>query len=240
MIKLSTTTDEDHLTRQVAVVEQRALVENACMNQQSVIETAKVDAIIDQLAEHGWVVDQTLFSPEAIRQLQQCCLEQWQAGCFHEAAVGRAEQQGRRSEIRSDSVLWLESDATAPAIRHYFATLDHVRQAINQAFYMGLEDLESHFAVYPPGSFYKKHLDRFRDDDARALTAVLYLNEDWPADAGGQIRLYLDDACSQSRDIAPSAGTLVLFLSDRFWHEVLPASRQRLSVTGWFRRRPHT
>jgi SM-20-related protein len=86
---------------------------------------------------------------------------------------------------------------------HYFSTLDQVRQAVNQAFYMGLEDLESHFAVYPPGSFYKKHLDRFRDDDARTLTAVLYLNEDWPEDAGGQIRLYLDDACSQSLDMAP-------------------------------------
>ncbi|NWK76869.1 2OG-Fe(II) oxygenase [Aquitalea sp. LB_tupeE] len=208
------------------------------MNQESVIDPAKLDAIIDQLAEHGWVVDHSLFSLEAIKQLQQCCLEQWQAGRFHEAAVGRGDQQGRRSEIRSDSVLWLEPDAPADAIRYYFSTLDHVRQAVNQAFYMGLEDLESHFAVYPPGSFYKKHLDRFRDDDARALTAVLYLNEDWPDDAGGQIRLYLDDACSQSLDIAPTAGTLVLFLSDRFWHEVLPATQQRLSVTGWFRRRP--
>ncbi|WP_062786203.1 2OG-Fe(II) oxygenase [Aquitalea pelogenes] len=208
------------------------------MNQESVIEAGKLDTMIDQLAEHGWVVDHTLFSREAIKQLQQCCLEQWQAGSFHEAAVGRGDQQGRRSEIRSDSVLWLEPADAAPAIRHYFSTLDQVRQAVNQAFYMGLEDLESHFAVYPPGSFYKKHLDRFRDDDARALTAVLYLNEDWPDDAGGQIRLYLDDACSQSLDIAPTAGTLVLFLSDRFWHEVLPATQQRLSVTGWFRRRP--
>jgi SM-20-related protein len=120
---------------------------------------------------------------------------------------------------------------------HYFSTLDQVRQAVNQAFYMGLEDLESHFAVYPPGSFYKKHLDRFRDDDARTLTAVLYLNEDWPEDAGGQIRLYLD-AMQPVAGCGPTAGTLVLFLSDRFWHEVLPATQQRLSVTGWFRRRP--
>ena len=207
------------------------------MNQQTDILPASLDKIIEQLAEHGWVVDNTLFSAQAIRQLQQCCLAQWQEGRFHEAAVGRAEQQGRRSEIRSDSVLWLEPADAHPAVAHYFSTLDQVRQAVNQAFYLGLEDLESHFAVYPPGSFYKKHLDRFRDDDARTLTAVLYLNEDWPDAAAGQMRLYLDADCTQSLDVAPRAGTLVLFLSARFWHEVLPATQQRLSVTGWFRRR---
>ncbi|PXX42910.1 2OG-Fe(II) oxygenase [Aquitalea magnusonii] len=208
------------------------------MTQVTDLSPAKLDAIIDTLAEQGWVVDHTLFGAEDILRLQQCCLAQWNEGRFHEAAVGRADQQGRRSEIRSDSVLWLEPQDAEPAIAHYFATLDQVRHAVNQAFYLGLDDLESHFAVYPPGSFYKKHLDRFRDDDARALTAVLYLNEDWPADAGGQMRLYLDDECSRWLDVAPQAGTLVLFLSDRFWHEVLPASQQRLSVTGWFRRRP--
>ena len=33
-------------------------------------------------------------------------------------------------------------------------------------------------------------------------------------------------------------GRLVAFLSDRFEHEVLPATRERMSFTGWFRRRP--
>jgi SM-20-related protein len=28
------------------------------------------------------------------------------------------------------------------------------------------------------------------------------------------------------------------FMSDRIEHEVRPASRERLSLTGWFRRRP--
>lgn len=201
------------------------------------IPSSQLDAMMDHLAEHGWVVDHTLFSAEAIQLLRQCCLAQWDDGRFHAAAVGRAAQQGRHSEIRSDSVLWLESQDAAPAVADYFARLDQVRQAVNRAFYLGLEELESHFAVYPPGSFYKKHLDRFRDDDARTLTAVLYLNEDWPDEAGGQMRLYLDAECTQSLDVPPRAGTLVLFLSERFWHEVLPATRQRLSVTGWFRRR---
>jgi SM-20-related protein len=36
--------------------------------------------------------------------------------------------------------------------------------------------------------------------------------------------------------VLPEGGTLVCFLSDRFHHEVLPARRERLSVTGWFTR----
>ncbi|UGA36493.1 hypothetical protein JOS77_19345 [Chromobacterium haemolyticum] len=58
-------------------------------------------------------------------------------------------------------MLWLEPEQADSAASLYFSKLDAVRQAVNQAFFMGLEDLESHFAVYPQGAFYKKHLDRF-------------------------------------------------------------------------------
>jgi SM-20-related protein len=64
---------------------------------------------------------------------------------------------------------------------------------------------------------------------------VLYLNELWPAEQGGQLRLYLDE--ERTMEIMPRGGTLVAFLSDRFEHEVLPATRERLSLAGWFRRR---
>ena len=63
----------------------------------------------------------------------------------------------------------------------------------------------------------------------------MYLNDGWQAEDGGQLRLYLADG--QVRDVLPEAGTLVVFLSADIPHEVLPASRDRLSLTGWFRRR---
>jgi SM-20-related protein len=101
--------------------------------------------------------------------------------------------------------------------------------------YLGLEDFESHFALYPPGAFYLKHLDRFRDNDRRTVSAVLYLNQDWQAEQGGALRLYLADG--ETRDVLPQAGSLLVFLSADMPHEVLPATRDRLSLTGWFRRR---
>lgn len=207
------------------------------MTDSKIISQDILDSVVDTLADKGWIVDRSIFSAEDIARLREACLADWEQGRFHEAAVGKGTQQDRRSEIRSDSVLWLEPGRGGDAVQLYFDRLDQVRQAVNRSLYLGLEDLESHFAVYPRGAFYKKHLDRFRNDDARTLTAVLYLNQDWPEDAGGEMRLYLDDTCVRHLDVRPEAGTLVLFLSDRFWHEVLPAGHQRLSVTGWFRRR---
>ncbi|MTD33515.1 2OG-Fe(II) oxygenase [Paludibacterium denitrificans] len=195
-----------------------------------------LDSIINTLAEQGWVIDRSLFTPQDIALLRDECVQHWRQGEFHEAAIGQASEQRRLSEIRSDSVLWLDEDNAPPAVAAYFAKLEQIRQAVNQSLFMGLVELESHFAVFPTGAFYKNHLDRFRHDDARTLSAVLYLNQDWPDDAGGEMRLYLDPECQHHLDVAPEAGTLVLFLSDRFWHEVLPARQPRLSITGWFRR----
>lgn len=196
-----------------------------------------LDHVIDTLAREGWVVIPNALPATLTANLRTACLDVWRQGLFHEAATGRASGQAFRAEIRADSVLWLDQVAALPAVQAYNAAMDDIMQAVNRGLYLGLVELESHFAVYPEGAFYKKHLDRFRDDDARTLTTVFYLNEGWPQQAGGQIRLYLDADCREFVDVGPEAGTLVLFLSDRFWHEVLPARQQRLSVTGWYRRR---
>jgi SM-20-related protein len=89
--------------------------------------------------------------------------------------------------------------------------------------------------LYPAGAIYARHRDRFRDDDARVISCVLYLNEGWQASDGGALRIHMPEG--GWRDVIPLAGTLVVFLSERFVHEVLAATRSRLALTGWFRRR---
>src|SRR4030095_5971765 len=101
--------------------------------------------------------------------------------------------------------------------------LDAWRIACNRELTLGLVDFEGHYAIYPPGAGYARHRDRFRDEDARVLSIVLYLNEAWGADDGGELRLFIAD--ETSLDISPQGGTLVAFLSDRFDHAVLPARR---------------
>jgi SM-20-related protein len=84
--------------------------------------------------------------------------------------------------------------------------------------------------VYPVGSFYKRHLDQFKQDDHRKLSLICYLNEDWKETHGGQLRMHLPLGMV---DVLPIGGKLVCFRSDMIEHEVLPATRERYSLTGW-------
>jgi len=190
--------------------------------------------IIDDLAERGWSV-LPLFAPEVLTlELANECRARAARGALAPASVGRGGSLAVREGVRGDHIEWLEAGQSAVCDR-YLALLETLRQALNQGLYLGLEDYESHFALYSPGAFYQKHVDRFRDDDRRAVSAVLYLNENWQADQGGALRLYLKN--DEVLDVLPQAGCLVVFLSADIFHEVLPATRDRLSLTGWFRRR---
>ncbi len=193
-----------------------------------------INSLIDDLAETGWAL-QPLFAPAALTlELAEECRARARDGRLAPASVGRGPAQAVREGIRGDHIEWLEAGQSS-AVDQYLGLLDELRQALNRDLYLGLEDYESHFALYPPGSFYQKHVDRFRDDDRRTVSAVLYLNADWQAEQGGALRLYPPGG--EPRDVLPEAGSLVLFLSADMPHEVLPASRERLSLTGWFRRR---
>lgn len=190
--------------------------------------------IVDDLAGQGWS-RQEIFLPEALtRALALECRQRAAEGELAPAGVGRGQGQDVREGIRGDHILWLEP-GQSEACDQYLALMDSLREALNRDFYLGLEDFECHFAMYPPGTFYRKHLDRFRDDDRRTVSAIIYLNEQWLPEEGGQLRMFLKDG--SERDALPVGGSLIVFMSADLPHEVLPASRERLSVTGWFRRR---
>ncbi len=194
----------------------------------------RFSSLIDDLASQGWS-QRAFFAPEVLtRELAVECRKRAQSGQLSAASVGRGGAQQVQEGIRGDRIQWLEP-GQSDTCDQYLQLMDGLRQALNQAFYLGLEDYECHFACYAPGAFYQRHLDRFRDDDRRTVSAVFYLNEDWQVEQGGALRLYLPD--EREHDVLPQAGTLALFMSGEVPHEVLPATRERLSLTGWFRRR---
>ena len=55
-----------------------------------------------------------------------------------------------------------------------------------------------------------------------------------PAD-GGELVLYQNDEDTTGIRVTPALGTVVLFLSEEFPHEVKPASQNRFSIAGWYR-----
>jgi SM-20-related protein len=192
-------------------------------------------AAIDRLVQHGWCCQDAYLPEELTQALAAQCVALKEAGSLQPASVGRGDARQRRADIRTDEIEWLTS-CHSNACARYLLMMDALRGALNVGLYLGLDEYESHFAHFSPGAFYGKHLDRFRDNDTRTISVVLYLNPDWLAGDGGALRLHPVDKASE--DIAPLGSRLVLFLSADMQHEVMPAYRNRLSIAGWFRRRP--
>ncbi|WP_051986791.1 2OG-Fe(II) oxygenase [Pseudidiomarina atlantica] len=190
------------------------------------------DAIdLDRLAEQGYVIVPKFLAPEQCHELYQYATQlapqDWQ-----QAGIGRADQYTTNSAVRQDKIRWLQREV--PYENAYLRMMDQLRVEINRYLFMGLFDYECHLAHYPPGAFYRKHLDAFKGRSNRILTTVFYLNPEWTEADGGQLVIY-GDRGEVLETVLPEAGKLVVFLSDVFVHEVLAGQRDRYSITGWYR-----
>ena len=198
-----------------------------------------MNGLLNALDQFGWAEFPGCLGEGDSLRLREECREAEQNGEFHRAGVGRGAQLQVREEMRGDKVLWLRTDAAYVEQSAYLAKLELLRLALNQRFFLGLFEFEGHFAIYPEGGFYRPHLDRHAGTQSRVVTAILYLNPDWKLGDGGELKLWTDtgEKCGPFVLIKPRMGTLVCFLSGDFWHEVLPAHKTRMSITGWFRQR---
>ncbi len=194
----------------------------------------QLEMICEQIASEGLAVIEDALPKALSEQLLQG-LQAVHPDAFAAAGIGRRQDFHTNPDIRSDQILWL--DETMPAIQDYLAWIETLRLALNQAFYLGLFEYECMFAHYAVGASYQKHVDAFKGDrvNNRKVSTILYLNPDWQAADGGELLLYHEDEAQPFRRIAPNFGQLVVFLSEVFPHEVLPAKKSRYSLTGWFR-----
>lgn len=158
-------------------------------------------------------------------------------GQFKKAAVGKGDQKQVRAEIRSDEVLWMDPMALSPLQAIFWEKIEELKQVLNRRCFLGLKSFEGHFARYPIGSFYNRHVDQFHAVPHRIVTVILYLNESWTEADGGQLRMYFPqkDGSERIEDVLPLGGRLVVFLSEEIPHEVLPTQKERISITGWLR-----
>ena len=194
------------------------------------------EPIIEGILADGYGVTDNFLTPADVTALAKQLRNRQQAGQFREAGVGRRHVLVENA-IRGDEIMWLDEANTTPDEAAFLAHIGEFMQYVNQTCYLGLRDAEFHYALYPTGAFYKRHLDQFRTDSRRKLSVVCYLNLDWQPTDGGQLALYLPnaDGTERTETILPVAGRLVCFESARLEHEVLPATRERLSLTGWLK-----
>jgi len=188
------------------------------------------DPVADGLADHGYAVIDQFLSQQEVDAILQISEFQSEGSGFKKAGVGNSKSLQIQEAIRGDYIQWLDKKNSSTSVQTYLNRIEELVTFLNQALFLSLKDFEVHITVYPAGSFYKRHLDQFKQDDHRKLSVICYLNNDWKEEHGGQLRMYLPE---RSLDVLPTAGRLVIFRSDQIEHEVLPATRSRLSITGW-------
>lgn len=156
-------------------------------------------------------------------------------GLTRPAKIGRLSSSRLNKKIRGDKIRWICKTDSPVAIHPVFDTFEELRLHLKQNLFLPLHDTEHHLAVYPPGGFYKRHLDCHRNLNNRVITFILYLNRrNWSHKNGGQLKVWFDE--DETEQFLPIGNRLILFSSADFYHAVLPCTAERYSFTGWFRR----
>lgn len=187
---------------------------------------------IEDLANNGYAVIDHFLSPGDTSVLLDLAQKQFEKGEFKKAGVGTAHLYTVNKDVRGDYLLWLELDKDQSPLAPYKKAIDELITALNRGAFLGIKDVEMHFAHYPPGTHYEKHVDGLKINGKRVISSVFYLNTLSQPTGGGALRIY-EDCQTKFVDIYPKAGRLVLFLSDSVWHEVLRVNKERYSITGW-------
>lgn len=155
------------------------------------------------------------------------------ASRYSDAGIGRGDNFLKTEFVRTDEICWITGESGAGS--EWIDWTSRLQRFLNQKLFLGLFSFESHFAHYSRGAYYKKHYDAFRGEANRILSVVTYLNPARGNGDGGELVIYRNDRDREGLKVVPLYGTVVVFLSEEFPHEVLPASRDRYSVAGWFR-----
>jgi SM-20-related protein len=201
------------------------------LSQRAALSPPHLETIATALAESGWGIFTDVLPARLARRLSSRAraLE-----CYQNARVGRHGARQRNRFVRRDQIVWIDGDTLAE--RAWLDWANELCVYLNRTLMLGLNSFESHFAMYGPGTFYRRHLDAFRGESNRIVSLVLYLNPHWQPSHGGEFVIYGEHDQELGR-FPPTLGTLAVFLSEVFPHEVLPTTTQRYSLAGWFRPR---
>lgn len=195
-------------------------------------ESPVFERLITDLTEKNRATVSFLFEAETLHALREELEAKLTRGGLRTAGIGNQTRHAFNETVRNDQIGWIENDSTHPAERQFLDTAEAFWTYLNRTCYTGIRTHEFHYARFAAGAFYKRHVDRFRNDNARKFSMVTYLNPVWKDDFGGELVLYTPDGPVRIR---PDFGTTVIFKSDVLEHEVLPAAQNRLSITGWLK-----
>lgn len=200
------------------------------------VENPLFESIIDSLLQQQYSIVNDFFSSEEVEILRNSLLAKYDADRFKKSAVGNRTNEEIDRTIRGDFILWMDEEHANEAELIFFKKINELVNYLNSTCFLGILHKEFHYAVYPKGTFYKRHLDTFQNDDRRKLSMVCYLNEDtWLKENGGELTIYTENG---EVDLLPLPGRVVIFESQILEHEVkLVKESERMSITGWLKTR---
>jgi SM-20-related protein len=193
------------------------------------------EKIIDDISAQGFAVVDDLLAPEVISGIRKELQQLESMVGFKRASVGRGTESQIHEGFRGDYIHWITPAESGKFTRQYLEFIHTLQQELNRYCYLGLKEAEVLYAHYPEGTYYKRHLDRFNNQVGRKVSILLYLNDEWAAEDGGELVMFLknEDGKEVTKRIRPLAGRFICFMSDEIEHEVLPSKRDRYSITGW-------
>lgn len=198
----------------------------------------KAKQLEDDIHQRGYHIIDNFLSEQSYHALLTTIVTKHNLGQFRSAKVGQNKYAAHHLDIRGDQIYWLDGATYQQELRAYFEAIETIRNVLNQAFFLSLDNYEAHFAAYSPGSFYKKHVDQFTTTKNRIISCVYYLNSAWLSTYGGELAIY-DPEDNLLAKVQPIGNRLVCFNS-LLPHEVHPANQVRYSITGWLKTRSHT
>ena len=191
----------------------------------SIIEKYLMDnQHLAQLAEMGYVLIDQLYPLNILTQLYAEAQQQYQH--FKDAAI----QNGVNQSIRRDKILWITEDLSAAQL--HIHVLQRLSEHLNRELFLGIREVEAHYACYQAGEFYGLHRDNPQRKNGRVISTVFYPHLNWQPEWGGQLRI--QDSQGGWHAIEPLPNRLVLFQSDML-HEVCITHQARWSITAWLR-----
>ncbi|PKA82994.1 SM-20-related protein [Ulvibacter sp. MAR_2010_11] len=212
------------------------IIEQELFEQLDFAENPLFETIITNLLEQKFAVIDHFYDEAEVVALRNALLERHRTIGFKKSAVGNWTNEEIDKSIRGDFISWIDESKITLAEELFFKKINSLVTYLNKTCFMGIFQKEFHYALYPTGTFYKRHLDTFANDDRRKLSIVCYLNEaNWPKENGGELTLYLPN---ETLDLLPLPGRMVIFESQVIEHEVKPVkASERLSITGWLKTR---
>ncbi len=190
------------------------------------------DTLIDSFIENKVGIAEDFLSGPLAANLKQNLVALFAGNQLQPAGTGNLQKVSHDTLFRSDMIYWLDRKHENTHENSFFDLMDSFVSYLNETCFTGINSYEFHYTLYEPGSFYKKHVDQFRNNDSRQFSMIMYLNEGWVDGDGGELSIHHED---NVQDISPLNGRSIFFKSNELAHEVLMTNKTRMSITGWLK-----